>query len=105
MTVRCPPIIWPTELEEAGPPEDPTILLAGSADIAGRVHHVMAIRVKPHLRLQPDVRDDVPSQAYEEALLYSRLDELSCLADTRTLTSIQLDAGTYVIWVMPPGHE
>lgn len=105
MTVRCPPIVWPTELDEAGPPEDPSILLVGSAEIAGMAHQVMAIRVKPDLRLQPDIRDDVPKAVYEDAHLHVRLEELSYLADAMTLMSIRLDSGAYVVWMMPPGHH
>lgn len=105
MTVRCPPILWPSELKENGPPEDPTILLTGSAKIGVASYQVMAIRVRPDLRLQPDLRDDVPKAAYEDSLLYSRLDELGYLAEALSLATIPLEAGSYVIWMVPLGES
>ena len=47
MGIRPPELRWPSELAEEGPPEDPTILLRGAAEIGAAPHRVVAVRLNP----------------------------------------------------------
>lgn len=45
--IRLPEPRWPSELVEEGPPEDPSIVLGGAAEIGKAPHRVMAVRFNP----------------------------------------------------------
>lgn len=85
MTIACPVLEWPTELEERGPPEDPTILLTGRVRLGGAELRLVAIRVDPALRWTPDYRRDVPDGNYTAdglgEALEGVLEELGCVVE------------------------
>ena len=108
MAVPCPRLEWPPFLEEGGPPEDPSILLTGTARIGGTAVAVVAIRISPGRTRMPDYRQDVPAAAYEAAALETILDELEYLAQEIGAVMaggepglVQLATGPYVMGVLP----
>ena len=98
MSIPCPPLRWPSTLEEAGPPEDPTILLSATAQAAEAPFRITAIRVDPRLRFMPDYRPGVDPAAYPETLemLLALAGDLS---DTDHAVTIHLETGPYVMWM------
>jgi hypothetical protein len=100
MSIPCPPIRWPSTLEDAGPPEDPTILLSATAQVAGTPFRLTAIRVDPRLRFMPDYQQDVDPAAYPESL-EALLEDVGNLSDTDCVTTIRLETGPYVMWMAP----
>ncbi len=99
MSVPCPPMEWPSTLEEAGPAEDPTIVLAGAAQIGGTPFRVTAIRVEPRLRSMPDYRPGLDPIVYECDVLERLLDDLGEVANTDHPRTIELSAGAYVMYM------
>lgn len=112
MAVRCPAWQWPEELEERGPPEDPSILLTGEARLGEVPMRVVAIRIDSTLRWSPDYRSDVAEDAYREnefdQMLETMLEDIQSVAtdlgelmgDGR-LAVVELSTGPYRVWVMP----
>jgi hypothetical protein len=108
MAIPCPPLEWPSFLQECGPANDPQIVLRGDARIGDTPLQVVAIRVDPELRYAPDYRRGVPAEAYETAALETTLDELEYLTEELSgLTGraqrsiVRLAGGAYVLWVLP----
>lgn len=108
MAVACPPIEWPGSLDEQGPPEDPAIVLKGTARIGGAPLKIVAIRVDLELRRMPDYKPGVPAAAYETTALETTLEELECVTEQLSgLTGaaersiVRFATGPYVVCVLP----
>ena len=101
MSIPCLRIQWPTALEETGPPEDPTIMLLGSAHMGTTPFKVLAIRVNARLKFMPDYRPDLPEAVYESGKLEVLLAELGEIAATDHPGTIALETGSYVMWMAP----
>ena len=107
MAVQCPPIEWPTSLEECGPIEDPSILLIAGARIGDTPVTVAAIRIDRELRRAPDFKPDIAPSAYKTAAFETILEELECLTEELNSAKsgaqrsiIELKTGSYVMWVL-----
>jgi hypothetical protein len=98
--VRLPEPRWPSELLEEGPPEDPSIVLGGAAEIGQAPHRVMAVRLNPNT-LAVDYRDDVQENVYADYQLEDRVDELTFLDDIDKSVLVPIGGAHYVIWMMP----
>lgn len=112
MAVRCPAWQWPEELEERGPPEDPSILLTGTARIGTVPMLIIAVRINETLRWSPDFRPGVAEESYDAVRLHEVLEtmledvqsvatDLGELMGEGRLGVVQLATGPYRIWVMP----
>ena len=100
MPVRLPEPRWPAELLEEGPPEDPSILLGGAAEIGKAPHRVLAVRLNPST-LSVDYRADLEEGIYGDYQLEDMLDELTFLDDIDKSVLVPIEGGYYVIWMMP----
>lgn len=106
MSIPCPPISWPSVLEETGPAEDPTITLSGMARVGSTPLQIVAIRIEPRLRFMPDYKSDVDSATYNHAQLEVLLEELGNIAETDAPEVVELSSGRYVMWIGPlPGRS
>lgn len=108
MAVQCPPLAWPSVLEESGPDEDPSILLTGTARIGATPVAVVAIRINSKFRGAPDYKDTLPAAVYETGALETILEELEYLTEEVSVLTgsaersvVELDGGPYVMWVLP----
>jgi hypothetical protein len=85
MTIPCPQLEYPGQLDERGPPEDPTILLTGNVRLGGAALRLVAIRIDMMLRWTPDYRRDVREAGYTagglDTALEGVLEELGVLAE------------------------
>jgi hypothetical protein len=99
MPVSAPEIDWPSELKEQGPAEDPGILLAGQAKIAGVTFKVSALRMAKGART-PDYRDEVPEETYE-ASLDNMPEDIECLVESIQPELISLSGADYLLWMVP----
>lgn len=104
MTVPCPVPEWPGSLEEAGPPEDRSILLQGRASIGRTGFSVTAVRVDP-IRFGPDFRADRNLSIYAGYELSDLLGVVVELVGETELSTIQLETGRYVLWMLPGTEE
>ena len=102
MTIACPRPEWPTGLLEEGPPQDPSILLRGEADIGGAKFVVTAVRVDP-IRFGPDFRLNQSSSVYDGYDLSGLLDSLWNLVEVAEAPTVRLASGSYVLWMLPRG--
>jgi len=102
MPVQLPAPEWPSELLEAGPPEDPFILLSGPARIGEAPYRVLAVRVNPNT-LGVDYRNDLEEDVYADYQLEDRLDELTFLDDIDRSVLVPIEHGHYVLWMLPSG--
>jgi hypothetical protein len=100
MTVACPSPEWPSGLLEQGPPQDPSILLRGEATIGSARFVVTAVRVNP-IRYGPDFRPDQSTSIYANCNLSALLDSLSDLIEVSEASTLRLETGNYVIWMLP----
>jgi hypothetical protein len=100
MVVRLPEPRWPSELLEEGPPEDPSILLSGGAEIGTASHRVVAVRLNPGT-LTVDYRAEVGEDIYADYGLEDMLEELTFLDDIDASVLVATECGHYVIWMMP----
>lgn len=103
MTLRAPAIQWPATFDAFGPADDPAILLAGEAKVAGIGYVVTAVRMRRGMRM-PDYKDGVSPGAYEDAL-DTMLDEIECLASTREPALLPLADGHYLLWMVPAARD
>jgi hypothetical protein len=94
MPGSAPEIDWPRELKERGSAEDPGILLAGQAKIAGVAFKVTALRMSKGTRM-PDHRDEVPEEIYEVSL-DNMPEDIECLADSIQPELIALNGADYL---------
>lgn len=112
MSIPFPQCAWPATLDECGPKEDPFILLAGSAKIGNAPARIIAIRISRTLRCDPDYRQGVPAGIYGvndldaglETFLENAEDlteELSDVLGEHAPSIVQLEAGAYMLWVLP----
>jgi hypothetical protein len=104
MPVQLPAPKWPLELLEAGPSEDPFILLSGAATIAGAPYRVLAVRVDP-ATLGVDYRYDLGEEVYADYQLEDTFDELTFLDDIDKSVLVSIQHGHYVIWMLPAAGE
>jgi hypothetical protein len=107
MPVQLPAPEWPSELLEAGPPEDPFILLSGPARIGKAPYRVLAVRVNPNT-LGVDYRYDLGEDVYADYQLEDTLDALTFLDDIDKSVLVPIEHGHYVIWMLPfgdTGHD
>ena len=102
MPVRLPEPLWPSELQEEGPPEDPGILLAGAAEIGKARHRVLAVRLNPNT-LAVDYQTEVEEEIYADYQLEDMLDELTFLDEIDKSVLVPMADGHYVIWMIPSG--
>lgn len=112
MPVQCPSCQWPTAFSECGPPEDPSILLSGTARIARAAVQIVAIRTSRESGRIPDYRGDVPPECYQanglntlleqvlEDFEYLAVDFSDVLGDAGS-EAIELSTGTYTIVALP----
>jgi hypothetical protein len=100
MPVQLPAPEWPSELVEAGPPEDPFILLSGPARIGDAPYRVLAVRVSPNT-LGIDYRYDLGEEVYADYQLDEMLDEFTFLDDIDKSVLVPIEHGHYVIWMLP----
>lgn len=94
---------WPAELLEAGPPEDPLILLSGPANIGGAPYRVLAVRMNPNT-LAVDYRYDLGEDVYADYQLEDTLEELTFLDDIEKSVLVPLGQGQYVVWMLPSAN-
>jgi hypothetical protein len=102
MPVHLPEPKWPSDLLEQGPPEDPSILLSGPAEVGNAPHRVLAVRINPRT-LSVDYRNDLEEEVYADYQLEDMLDELTFLDDLDQSVLVPMAGGSYVIWMMPAG--
>ncbi len=100
MPVQFPVPEWPAELTADGPPEDPLILLSGSARIGQARHQILAVRVNANT-LAVDFRADLDEGIYADHQLEDMFDELTSLNDIDKTALVPVGRGHYVIWMMP----
>jgi hypothetical protein len=100
MPVPLPELLWPSELVEQGPPEDPSILLSAAAEVGGVRHRILAVRVNPHA-LSIDYRAGVDDDSYAASQLDERFEGLTFLEDISTSNLVQMAGASYLIWMMP----
>jgi len=103
MTVLCPTAQWPTSLREAGPQQDPAILLRGAASVAGAPYALLAIRIDP-ARMAPDLREDVPASAYAQTEVAEIMDALMSWTAITEQVLVPLDDGFYALLMLPAGE-
>jgi hypothetical protein len=104
MTVPCPVPEWPGSLEEAGPPEDRSILLQGQVSIGRTKFSVTAVRVDP-IRFGPDFRADRSLSIYDGYELSRLLHTVAELVGEAEPSAVQLETGRYVLWMLPGTEE
>jgi hypothetical protein len=106
MPVQCPSCQWPSSFEECGPPEDPSILLSGTARICSGAVQILAIRTSRESSRIPDYRSDVLRECYRElgTVLEQLLEDLEYLSsefgdllNESGSGGIELPTGTYSI--------
>ena len=100
MPIRLPEPRWPSELLEQGPPEDPSILLGGAAEIGKAPYRVLAVRLNPDT-LAVDYRADLNEDIYADYEVESMLDDLTVLDDIDKSVLVPIAGGHYVVWVLP----
>ena len=100
MPVCLPEPRWPSELLEEGPPEDPSILLGGPAEIGKAPHRVLAVRLNRNT-LAIDYRTDVAEDIYADYQLEGMLDELTFLDDIDKSVLVPIEGAHYVVWMVP----
>lgn len=100
MPISLPELIWPSALLEAGPPEDPSILLSAPAAIGQSPHRVVAVRINPST-LAADYRADLEEAIYADCQVEDMLDELTFLEDIDKSVLVSMAGSSYVIWVVP----
>lgn len=111
MPVSFPASTWPTVLDERGPPEDPSILLTGTAHIGHAKVFLVAIRIDPTLRRAADFRPDVSAKSYQanglKELIDLMLDDLDSLAgefdellQEAPVDLPELAGHPYTVWVV-----
>ncbi|MDE2111409.1 MAG: hypothetical protein KGJ79_09725 [Alphaproteobacteria bacterium] len=103
MDIRAPSIQWPTALTGAGPDEDPSIMLTGTAKIAGVDFLVSALRMRDGMRI-PDYREDVPEKIYETAL-DNMLDDVEDLVSSMEPELLAINGGRYLLWMVPAAQN
>jgi hypothetical protein len=100
MPVRMPQLLWPAELQEEGPHQDPSIVLGGAAEIGGASYRIHAMRINLDT-LEPDVRDDLDEGVYAEHRVHVIFEELIFLDDFDRSSVLSLESGDYIFWMAP----
>jgi hypothetical protein len=99
MNAQLPIINWPTEFRQAGPASDPSILLVGQATIGATEFVVTAIRINQY-QTGPDYSEAVGRRVYERSIA-NAVDIADFLMDTADFTLLQLEQGSYLLWMVP----
>ncbi len=99
MGVLLPNIILPTQLRQAGPAADPSILLVGQATIGSTEFIVTAIRINQY-QTAPDHKEGIRRHIYERSIA-SAVDIADFLMDTADFTLLPLEHGSYLLWMVP----
>jgi hypothetical protein len=100
MPIALPEIVMPNELTEAGPSDDPEILLSGVVNIGPAPYRLLALRIDPS-SLEVDFREDVDEDEYEELELEDMLDDLSMSDDLDASVLVPMNGASYVVWIRP----
>ena len=103
MTVRLPAPEWPSELLAVGPEQDRSILLQAPVVIGAAKFVLTAVRVDP-IELCPDYRSDIKPHLYDDYQLPQLLDMVFELMDFIEPSPVQLEAGSYIVWMTPGNH-
>jgi hypothetical protein len=99
--IHLPEPRWPSELLEQGPPEDPSILVGGAAEIGEALYRVLAVRLNPNT-LSVDYRADLNEDIYADYEIEGMLDELTVLdGDIDKSVLVPIAGGHYVVWMLP----
>ena len=97
--MRAPPIEWPLEFREVGPPADPSILLSGDVKIGNNSYVVTAVRMNENAT-RPDYRIGVSSRAYD--FVFADIEDgLEFLLELMAPAMLQLSTGQYLLWIVP----
>jgi hypothetical protein len=97
--IEVPPIRWPAVFTESGPAEDPAIVLAGRAEIAGVGFTITALRMRAGFRA-PDYRPDVPERIYESTMA-EMVDDIEDLTESIEPERIVINGAQYLLWMVP----
>ena len=101
---KCLPAIgWPTELREAGPTADPSILLVGDAKIGTTDYSITAVRINKYLT-GPDYKPELDERLYEKKLNQA-IDALDFLMEVAEPDLLSLEDGMYLLWMVPADLE
>lgn len=100
-SIPCPPIVWPSTLVTAGPAEDPSIMLTGTARVGPANFRIVAIRAEPRLRFMPDYRAGFDDDVYDRPRLEMLLQELAELSDIDDPPVLNFSTGSYVLYMIP----
>ncbi|HEX4368387.1 MAG TPA: hypothetical protein VH023_16230 [Rhodopila sp.] len=100
MTIPFPTPQWPSVLLEVGPEADRAILLRGTAEIAGALYDVIAIRMDP-ISMTADFRTDLPRQAYAGSAVQDILEDLAGHVEMTDAALVHLPPGGYVMLMIP----
>jgi hypothetical protein len=100
MTIPFPTPQWPSVLLEIGPAPDRAILLRGTAEIAGALYEIIAIRMNP-ISLTADFRDDLPRRAYANCTVQNILEDLAGHTEITDGSLVRLPPGGYVMLMIP----
>ncbi|HVC16227.1 MAG TPA: hypothetical protein VNE18_02895 [Rhodanobacter sp.] len=100
MTIPCPAPQWPSGLLEVGPEQDRSILLRSVAEIGDAAYAVIAIRMD-RIRMEPDLRGDVPGHVYNNYQLHDMLDALLLYSEVSERSLVHLPTGAYVMLMIP----
>lgn len=103
MPVKRPVPGWPEERLEAGPTEDPLILLSGQAHVGGAPYRVVAVRMNP-VTLAVDYRYDVGEEVHADYQLENTLEELTFLDDIEKTVLVPPGQGQYGVWTLPSAN-
>ena len=78
---------------------DPSIMLTGDAEVAGKPFKVAALRIKERSR-DPDFLDSVPESSYE-ASMNGMLEDVEDLVDSMEPELIVINGAHYLLWMVP----
>jgi hypothetical protein len=104
MPVRMPQVLFPTELQEEGPHQDPSILLGGVVKLDAMSYRIHAMRVNL-ANLGPDIRPDLEEDVYAECRILVIFDELIFLDNFDRSSALLLECGHYIFWMAPVSLE
>lgn len=112
MPIRSPLFQWPAFFDERGPPDDPSILLTGTARFSGKAMQVVAVRVDPYRLRVPHKQEDAVYGCQKSdgftAVLGVVLDELDYIAGELSdllgkdePSVVEFENGPYMVCMVP----
>lgn len=104
MTIPFPTPQWPSVLLEIGPAPDRAVLLRGTAEIAGALYQIIAIRIDP-ISLTADFRDNLPRHAYADCPVQDIMEDLAGHTEITDGSLIHLPTGGYVMLMIPAAER